>query len=113
LGLPVLNVRGIDKAQSDSGRKTMKKSESNPDLQAAIMEVVENQLCNNDPPQTRQTLTRLVEAGHSQDEAKRLIACVVSAEIFDVLKKKEPFNLDRFVKGLNKLPAMPWDEKES
>jgi len=91
----------------------MKKSESNPHLRAAIMEVVENQLRSNDPPQTRQTFKRLIEAGHSEKEAKRLIGCVVSAEIFDVLKKQEPFNLDRFVKGLNKLPAMPWEEEES
>ena len=90
----------------------MEKSESNPQLQAAIMEVVENQLRNNDPPQTGQTFKRLIEAGHSEKEAKRLIACVVSAEIFDVLKKNEPFNLERFVKGLNKLPAMPWEEEE-
>jgi hypothetical protein len=82
----------------------MEKSESNPHLQAAIMEVVENQLRGNDPPQTRQTFKRLIEAGHSEKEAKQLIACVVSAEIFDVLKKQEPFNLDRFVKSLNKLP---------
>jgi hypothetical protein len=34
-------------------------------------------------------------------------------EIFDVLKKNQPFNLDRFVKGLNKLPTMPWGEEES
>ena len=91
----------------------MKKSESNPHLRAAIMEVVENQLRNNDPPQTNQTFKRLIEAGHSAKEAKRLIGCVVSAEIFDVLKKQEPFNLERFVKGLNNLPAMPWDEEES
>jgi hypothetical protein len=89
----------------------MKESEGNPQLQAAIMEVVENQLRDNDPPKTRQTLSRLIEAGHSEEEAKRLIGCVVSAEIFDVLKKNEPFNLDRFVKGLNKLPAMPWDKE--
>ena len=73
------------------------------------MEVVENQLRDDDPPQTRQTLKRLIDAGHSEKEAKRLIGCVVSAEIFDVLKKNEPFNLERFVRGLNKLPAMPWD----
>jgi hypothetical protein len=91
----------------------MEKSESNPQLQAAIIEVVENQLRNNDPPQTGQTFKRLIAAGHSEKEAKRLIACVVSAEIFDVLKKNEPFNLDRFIKGLNKLPAMPWEEKEN
>ena len=89
----------------------MKESESNPHLRAAIMEVVENQLGDNDPPQTRQTLSRLIEAGHSEKEAKRLIGCVISAEIFDVLKKNEPFNLDRFVQGLNKLPAMPWDKE--
>jgi hypothetical protein len=92
----------------------MEKSErSNPHLQAAIIEVVENQLRNNDPPQTNQTFKRLIEAGHSEKEAKRLIACVVSAEIFDVLKKNQPFNLDRFVKGLNKLPTMPWEEDEN
>lgn len=91
----------------------MQKSESNPHLQAAIMEVVENQLRNNDPPQTNQTFKRLIEAGYSEKEAKRLIACVVSAEIFDVLKKNEPFNLDRFVKALNKLPTMPWEKEEN
>ena len=91
----------------------MKESEGNPSLRAAIMEVVENQLRNNDPPQTRQTFRRLIEAGYSEEEAKRLIGCVVSAEIFDVLKKTEPFNLERFVKALNKLPEVPWAEEES
>ena len=91
----------------------MEKSQSNPHLHAAIMEVVENQIRNNDPRQTGETFKRLMAAGHSEKEAKRLIACVVSAEIFDVLKKQEPFNLDRFVKALDRLPAMPWDDKES
>ncbi len=90
----------------------MEKSESNPNLQAAIFEVVENHLRNSDPPQTGHTFKRLIEAGHSEKEAKQLIACVVSAEIFDVLKRNEPFNLDRFVKGLNKLPTMPWEKEE-
>ena len=90
----------------------MTTSEVNPQLHAAIMKVVENQLRSNDPPQTQQTFKRLIEAGHSEEEAKRLIACVVSAEIFDVLRKNEPFDLDRFVRGLNNLPAMPWDGEE-
>ena len=76
------------------------------------MKVVDNQIRDNDPPQTGQTLQRLVVDGHSEEEAKRLIACVVSAEIFDVLKQREPFNLERFVKGLDKLPTMPWAEEE-
>ena len=85
---------------------------SNPVLNAAIMEVVDNQISNNDPPQTRQTLQRLVADGHSEEEARRLIACVVSAEIFDVLKQQQPFDLNRFVKDLDKLPELPWDEEE-
>ena len=71
----------------------MEKSESNPHLQAAIIEVVENQLRNDDPPQTGQTFKRLIEAGHSEKEAKRLIARVVSAEIFDGRRKMNPSTL--------------------
>jgi hypothetical protein len=91
----------------------MTESKGDPQLQAAIMKVVENQLRSNDPPQTRQTFERLIQAGHSEEEAKQLIGSVVSAEIFDVLKKQEPFNLDRFVKALDRLPAMPWEEEEN
>jgi len=87
----------------------MSEPKANPVLNAAIMEVVDNHLRGNDPPQTAQTLKRLMAAGHSEMEAKRLIACVVSAEIFDVLKQQQPFNLERFVKALDKLPAMPWE----
>jgi hypothetical protein len=82
---------------------------TNIHLQSAILEVVENQLKDNDPPETNQTFRRLVEEGHSEKEAKRLIGCVVSAEIFDVLKNQEEFNLKRFVDSLNRLPKMPWE----
>ena len=91
----------------------MSEPKANLVLNAAIMKVVDNQLRSNDPLQTGQTLKRLMAAGHSEQEAKRLIACVVSAEIFDVLKQQQPFALDRFVKGLNNLPALPWGEEES
>ena len=76
----------------------------NPYLKSAILEVVENQLQANDPPETRQTYDRLISEGYSEVEAKKLIGCVVSLEIFDVLKKQEPFNPERFAKALNELP---------
>jgi len=82
--------------------------ETNPHLKAAILEVVDNQIKNNDPPETRQTFDRLINEGYSKREAKRLIGCVVTTEIFDVLKNKEEFNLTRFINALNKLPKMPW-----
>jgi hypothetical protein len=89
----------------------MRERNVNPYARAMILEVVDNQLRSNDPPHTQQTFKRLIAAGHSEEEAKRLIACVVSAEIFDILKQQKPFNLDRFVKALDKLPTMPWDEE--
>lgn len=45
----------------------------NPYLHAAILEVVEKQLANNTPPETRQTYERLMREGRSEDDAKSLI----------------------------------------
>ena len=83
--------------------------EENPYLESAILEVVENQLQANDPPETRQTFDRLISEGYSEEEAKKLIGCIVSSEIFDILKKQEPFNPERYAKALLKLPKLPWD----
>ena len=81
----------------------------NPYLKAAIFEVVNNQLRDNDPPETRQTYERLMASGVDDQEARRLIGCVVTSEIFDVLKQRQPFNRDRFVAALRRLPQMPWE----
>ncbi|NTW60129.1 MAG: hypothetical protein HGB21_15340 [Nitrospirae bacterium] len=79
----------------------------NPRLQAAYLEVVENQLVNNDPPETRQTYERLVREGHSEKDAKKLIGAAIAAETYWILKENQPFNQARFVAALNKLPKLP------
>jgi len=53
-----------------------------------MFELVDNQLRADDPPETRLTLDRLVREGHSDGEAKRLIAVVVAVEIYETLKHK-------------------------
>jgi hypothetical protein len=83
--------------------------EENPYLKSAILEVVDNQLQANDPPETRQTFDRLISEGYSEEEAKKLIGRVVTSEIFDILKKKEPFNPERFAKALHELPKLAQD----
>jgi hypothetical protein len=85
----------------------MKKEKTNPVLYAAYMEVVENQLRDNDPPETRTTYERLKSEGFSELDAKKLIAQAIVAETFWIMKKKEMFNLKRFIKNLNRLPAEP------
>jgi len=74
------------------------------------MEALDNQLRQNDPPETRGAYERLKAEGIDEEETRRLLACVIAAEIFDVMKNKEEFNLDRFTKRLSTLPEMPWME---
>ena len=82
----------------------------NPVLRAAIMEIVGNQLRDGTPPEVRTTLDRLIDEGHTREQAKELIASVVSSEIFDILKEGQPYNEARYVGALQKLPQLPWDE---
>jgi hypothetical protein len=77
-------------------------------LKGAILEVVNNQIKSLDPPETKETYERLLKMGYSEVRAKELLGAVVSTEIFDILKKKEPFNKERFVSALNKLPNLPF-----
>ena len=72
-------------------------------LQRAILEVVDNQLRDNEPPETRETFERLLSEGYSKEDAKKLIGSVVVSEIFDILKKGEPYDEERYIKALKKL----------
>ena len=79
----------------------------NKRLHKAVLEVVENQIRQLNPPATKETFDRLVHEGHDEDEARRLIGCVVASEIFDILKSMEPFDEDRYVAALRRLPDLP------
>lgn len=76
-------------------------------LNKAIREVVDNQLRGLDPPETKETFNRLVEEGYSSEQARTLIGFVVSSEVFDILKNMEPYNHERFVEALRRLPELP------
>ncbi len=79
----------------------------NPHLRAALLEAVENQLASNNPPETSQTYERLLREGRSEEDAKVLIASVVAVEMFKVVSRREPFDHERFVQALNRLPELP------
>jgi len=81
--------------------------EYNPYLRATFLEIVENQIRDNDPPETRETYDRLVSEGISQENAKICIAQAVCVEVWDTLKNQRPFNLKRYVKNLKRLPKEP------
>ena len=74
-----------------------------------IFEAVENQIRKNDPPETKETLDRLVQSGQSREEALRLIAGVLANEMFEVMKSKRRYDNARYVANLARLSSVPWD----
>lgn len=46
-------------------------NEHNPRLKKIILQVVFNQLRSNQPPETKETLERLIAEGHSKEKAKK------------------------------------------
>ncbi|MBI2998133.1 MAG: DUF1841 family protein [Deltaproteobacteria bacterium] len=87
-------------------------AEYNPHLQRAIFEVIDNQIEANDPPETRETFDRLLREGYSKIKARKLIGTVVVVEIYDTMKHGRPFDRERFVGNLKKLPELPFDDGE-
>ena len=79
---------------------------TNRKLKAVVFEVVDNQLRDLNPPETKQTYDRLRALGYSRAQARKLIAIVVAAEIFHVMTHKELFHHSRFVAALNRLPSV-------
>ena len=86
--------------------------EGSENAQAAIFEIIENQIRDNSPREVRQTLERLLSEGQTKEEAMKLIGCVVAVEIFEITKHQKPFNESRYVENLSKLPEMPWEDNE-
>lgn len=80
---------------------------ANKYLKKAIEEVLENQLRDNDPPETKITYKRLIGLGYTDFETRQLIGQCIVAEIYDVLKEQKPFDKARYVSNLNRLPKTP------
>ena len=81
--------------------------ESNPHLKAALMEVVDNQIRDNDPPETKQTLNRLMREGISKEDARIYIGQAVCVEIWDIMSNNKEFDRERYLRNLKNLPNEP------
>ena len=85
---------------------------ANPQLAATILEIVDTQLRDGTPPETRETFDRLIDLGYTPEGARQLLAHVVVREIFTVMARGERYDAVRFVAALRRLPALPEDEME-
>ena len=80
-------------------------------LRLAILEVINNQVKDNDPPETKQALDRLQKEGYSREETLKLIGYVVASEVFTVLKENRPYDNEKYISALNALPKLPWEKE--
>lgn len=72
-----------------------------------IIDILENQIADNNPPETKETLERLIKNGETRENAMRYIASVFSIEIFGAIKNQEPYNNKRYTSNLKALPKLP------
>ncbi len=81
--------------------------ETNPRLKELVLEVVNNQIKDNTPPITRETLKRLMDEGAPEPLAREWIAAAVLEELYDVMKNQVPFDEERYARSLSALHYKP------
>ena len=72
-------------------------------LKKLVLEVVNNQLRDNDPPIIKEVYEGLLKAGYSVREAKEKIGAVVLTEIYDVMKENQPYDEGRYTDALKEM----------
>jgi hypothetical protein len=78
-----------------------------PELHAKVMEIVETQLRDGQPEETRLTFERLQANGYNPELARRLIGYIVVHELGQELLAHNPFKEERYVELLRRLPDVP------
>ena len=81
--------------------------EPNENLKAEILKIINNQMKNNDPPETNKTYNRLIDQGYNDSEARELIGLCLAVELFNTLKHKKPYDENRYIRNLTNLPKEP------
>ena len=82
-------------------------------MREQIFEIIRNQIKDNNPPETNETLKRLLALGYTEFVAKQHIGQCIAVELFDIIKNKKPFDLTRYITHLKQLPKEPFDDEES
>jgi len=75
-------------------------------LRTAILEIVDNQIRNHDPPEVLATYDRLIGQGHSDEEARRLIGCAIASEVVGIVNESRKYDHRRYLAALEALPRL-------
>lgn len=84
--------------------------QENHHLRDHMFEIIDTQMKENDPPETKVTYNRLLKEGFDEFVTKQMIGQCLAIEIFGALKYGDAYDNDRYIKNLNALPNEPFDE---
>jgi hypothetical protein len=76
-----------------------------PRLHVTMHHVVASQLLADYPPETWQTVQRLVGLGYDWHNIMHMIAAVVSDYLYHAMKEDRPFDPGDYARRLSKLPG--------
>ena len=83
--------------------------DKNEIIKKQIFDIIDNQLRDNNPPETKATYDRLRKEGNDDYNTRQYIAKCLALEIFDVMKHGKAYNKERYIKNLKLLPKEPFD----
>lgn len=83
--------------------------ETNEIMREQIFKIIRNQLKENKPPETKTTYDRLKKQGFDDLQTRQMIGQCLAVELFGILKYKKPYDNERYIKNLAKLPKEPFD----
>ena len=82
-------------------------------MKRLILEIVNNQLRDHDPPVTTWAYEELQAAGYSKKEAKEKIGAVVIEEIYDVMKNNQNYDEIRYTRALQQMVQQSVDFEDT
>jgi hypothetical protein len=88
------------------------KSSDSDIARVAIFEIFDKELRLGRPPDVREALGRLRASGCAEDEARRLIACVLASEVYAVVRDVQKHDSVKYANALRALPEFPWDQAD-
>lgn len=77
--------------------------DSDKTLKDPFIQVVDDHLASNDPPETKAALDTLVDRGRSTGQAKSLVASVVRIEMQEMMATGREFDNAKYAAALEKL----------
>ncbi|WP_335944655.1 hypothetical protein [Pseudomonas sp. G166] len=76
-------------------------------VENTLIQAIENQIENDNPPAAKATLNKLTLVGYEREDILNLMAHVLAVEIDAILEEDRPFNTQWYEAALRALPELP------